>query len=151
MRYICLALAMFVAGVGVTQLESERDGFTPVVRLRTVDGMFLTFVHPGTVRAVECRRIVHAFSDSITRVCPQCRLDSSGCQEQFVGVENALAQNEIVPFHTVEAPQFRIAVAGPPDSVLARCRLIAQQIVFAGVPNAICREPFFEAKAKSRG
>jgi len=146
MKYFAGALLMFVAGLWVTHMEGTHVTLTPIVRLRTIDGMFITFVQPGRFKSGECRATVNAFTESLDKTCARCVLEAADCHEKLDGVDRALAEREAVPFHTVEAKMFRIALAGPPATVLSQCREIASQMVRLGVEGSVCREPLGSPK-----
>jgi hypothetical protein len=148
-RYAVLAFLLAATGVALLYVEVHPERYTPIVRLRTDAGMFITFVQPGLFRRSECRATVDAFTATLGRSCPQCTVDSAGCHENLDGIDKALARNQVVPFHTVESKMFRVAVAGPPASVLSQCREIASQMARHGVEGSACREPL--AKAKETG
>jgi hypothetical protein len=149
MKYFFLALLLFAAGVAVMQLDRDQERYTPVVRLRTTPGLFVTFVQPGIQTLSECMRTVEAFTASLDTSCANCVLESADCQEKLEGIDRALASNEEVPFHTVEAKPFRVSVAGPPGTVLTQCREIASQMARAGLQGSVCREP--HAKFNEQG
>ena len=148
MKYAALALVLLLAGLGLMHVErAEPERFTPLVRLRTADGMFITFVQPGSFRRSECTETVSAFTQSLAKGCVNCVLESAQCHERLEGIDRALARNEPVPFHTVEAKLFRVAVAGPPGTVLQECRDIAAQMARFGLAGSYCREPLKEVSA----
>jgi hypothetical protein len=146
-RYFALSLLLFVAGVALSQIDHDQEQFTPLVRLRTTEGMFITFVQPGTFPRRECSQTVAAFTQSLNKSCVNCVLESAQCHEKLEGLDRALARNESVPFHTVEAKVFRVAVAGPPATVLQECREIAAQMARFGIVGSYCREPLKEVSA----
>jgi hypothetical protein len=146
-KYATLALLLLLAGLGVMHVEREPERFTPLVRLRTVEGMFITFVQPGSYPRRECNQTVAAFTQSLNKSCVNCFLESAQCHEKLEGLDRALARNEPVPFHTVEAKVFRVAVAGPPATVLQECREIAAQMARFGIVGSYCREPLKEVSA----
>src|SRR5438105_3482952 len=54
LKYAVLAVLLFLTGVGLTRIQPEQRTFTPFVRLRTIDGMFMTFVQAPFDKRTEC-------------------------------------------------------------------------------------------------
>ena len=141
MRYFVLSLVLLITGVVVTQLERETQDFTPVVRVRTHDGLFLTFVQQGFARQADCSAAVAAFSDVLTTSCPMCVIESSGCPSTLEGIDRALYKRERLPIYTVSADTFRVAIVGPPHQVELECREMAAQMARQGIKTAACNLP----------
>ena len=141
MRYFVLSVVMLAGAVGVMQLEPIHPDFTPVVRVRTTDGLFLTFVQSGAMKRGQCTTAVKLFSDVVASSCPTCIIESSGCHSDLAGMDKALTSQERLPIYTVAADPFRVAIIGPPHAVEAECREMAAQIVNQGVKAAVCRTP----------
>lgn len=141
MKYFLLALLMLAAGIAVTQVEREPQDFTPVVRVRTTDGLFLTFVQNGMVKPGRCNDAVAAFSKVLQESCPTCVIESSGCPSVLEGMDKALSRKEHLPIYTVNTDAFRVAMVGPPHAVETECREMAAQMVRQGMKTAACNVP----------
>jgi len=140
-KYLVLAALLFIAGIGVTQLERETVPFTPVVRVRTVEGLFLTLVQPGTPSRSACNTAVQDLVDGFGKACANCVIESSDCASKLEGIDRALALNQPIPLYTISAQGFRISVLGPPQTVKAACEAIASQMVKGGLKTASCASP----------
>src|SRR6266446_6952297 len=53
-KYVIVAIVLFVVGVALTQVERESNVFTPVIRIRTESGLFLTMVQRQTTKRSAC-------------------------------------------------------------------------------------------------
>jgi len=143
MRYFVFSLLMFAAGVALTQVDREPHAFTPVVRVRTTDGLFITFVRRGVFNRSSCNLSVETFARVVKESCWPCMIESTGCSSQLEGVDRALANDERLPLFTVSANDFRIAIVGPPNAVQAECQEMAAQMIKKGLKNADCHNPVF--------
>jgi hypothetical protein len=141
MRYFVFSLLMFVAGVALTHVERDPQQLTPVVRLRTTDGLFVTFVQRRTLQRSVCHDVLQAFRDNLERSCFQCMVESADCAHDLGGIERALALGEDLPLYTVSADSFRVAIVGPPESVQAECADMSLQMVRQGIATASCVAP----------
>lgn len=141
MKYFVLALLMFAAGVAITRIEPETPHVTPIVRLRTTGGLFITLVQSETKTKKLCTEANDRFVQPLIDLCPACEVLSSDCAEKLVGIEGALVRGEPVPVHTVGGAGFRAAVLGPPSTVNATCQALAVHMVKGGVNTATCRPP----------
>jgi hypothetical protein len=145
MRYFVFSLLMFAAGVALTQADREPQAFTPVVRVRTTDGLFVTFVQRGVFKRSSCNLSVETFSRVVKDACSRCTIESAGCASQLEGMDRALANDEPLPVYTVSANDVRIAIVGPLNSVQAECGEMAAQMVTKGIQNADCHIPVLGA------
>jgi hypothetical protein len=145
MRYFVFSLLMFAAGVALTQVDREPHAFTPVVRVRTTGGLFITFVQRGVFNRSSCNLSVETFSRVLKESCWPCMIESAGCSSQLEGIDRALANDEPLPLFTVSANDFRIAIVGPPNSVQAECGEMAAQMITKGIKNADCHIPVLGA------
>jgi hypothetical protein len=145
MRYFVFSLLMFAAGVALTQVDREPQAFTPLVRVRTTDGLFITFLQRGGFNRSSCNQSIETFARVVKESCAPCMIESTGCSSQLEGMDRALANDEHLPLFTVSADDFRIAIVGPPHSVQAECGEIAAQMVKKGLKNAGCHSPVLGA------
>jgi hypothetical protein len=141
MKYFTLAAVLFLIGIGVTQLDREDQIFTPVVRLRTMDGLFITLVQKSSPKRNACREAIDRFVSALDTTCTTCFIESSDCATRLEGVDRALANNESLPVHTVSAEGIRVAVLGPPQLVQAQCEAMAAQMARLGMKSAACTFP----------
>jgi hypothetical protein len=141
MKYLVLAVILFLVGVGLTQIEREDRLFTPVVRLRTTDGLFITLIQKASPKQNACREAIDRLVGALHTTCTTCFIESTDCATRLEGVDRALANNESVPMHTISAEGFRIAMLGPPQRVQAECEGMAAQMVRLGMKSAECAFP----------
>ena len=141
MKYVALAVVMLLAGLGLMHIEREPRLFTPLVRVRTTDGLFITYVHRSPVNHGICEKTVKAFTDVTEKSCPACVVESTACSQKLEGLDGALARNERVPLYTVDGDVFRVSMVGPPQAVLAECREMASQMLSKGIKTAACNVP----------
>jgi hypothetical protein len=141
MRYLVLAGLLFVLGIAITKIEREEAHFTPVVRVRTADGLFFTVVQPGTSSKNSCSTTVKELVGNFGKACDKCLIESSECALRLQGVDLALASAQPVPIYTVAADGVRIGILGPPETVRNICETIAGAMVNLGVKSASCAFP----------
>jgi hypothetical protein len=141
MRYLVLAALMFVAGLALTRLEREPQTFTPVVRVRTENGLFITLLQRAVQKRSVCAAAVETLVVGFDKACAQCSIESTECAAKLEGVEAALARKEPVPFHVVASDEIRIGILGPPKSVEAQCERMASMMANGGVKSATCVRP----------
>ena len=141
MKYVVLALLMLAAGLGLMHIEREPQFFTPLVRVRTTDGLFMTYVHRNPVSLIVCEQTVKTFTAVTEKSCPACVVESTACSQKLEGLDGALARNERVPLYTVDGNGFRVAMVGPPETVVAECREMASQMLSRGITTAACHMP----------
>jgi hypothetical protein len=145
MRYFVFSLLMFAAGFALTQVDREPQAFTPVVRVRTTDGLFMTFVQRGVFKRTSCNQSVETFARVVKESCAPCMIESTGCSALLEGMDRALANDEPLPVYTVSANDVRIAIVGPLNSVQAECGEMAAQMITKGIQNADCHIPVLGA------
>ena len=141
MRYIVLATLLFFVGVGLTQIERHEVSFTPLVRLRTTDGMFVTVIQPPSTKRATCSDAINRFIDHLGRSCAVCFVESSECATELKGLDRALAMDESLPLYRVSGQGLRIGILGPPSAVRAQCEVMASQMAKLGVRDAACTAP----------
>jgi hypothetical protein len=149
MRYVALSGLLFILGLALTQIEREEMHFTPVVRVRTADGLFFTVVQPGTSSRNTCSTTVEELVGNFGKACGKCLIESSECASRLQGVDLALASAQPVPIYTVTAEGVRIGILGPPENVRHVCETIAGAMVNLGVKSASCAFPRSEARITS--
>jgi hypothetical protein len=140
MRYVLLALLLFAVGVTVAMLERDTQAFTPIVRVRSIDGLYITLVQPRTAKRSACAAVVERFEQALAQTCATCTIESTDCATRLEGIDQALAAGEGVPVFTVSAQGMRVGLLGPPPSVKAECEAMASQFVRSGV-KASCVSP----------
>jgi hypothetical protein len=141
MKYLVLAGLLFVLGIAITQIEREEALFTPVVRVRTADGLFFTVVQLRTSSKSTCSITVNELVGNFGKACDKCLIESSECALRLQGVDLALASAQPVPIYTVAAEGVRIGILGPPDTVKNICETIAGAMVSQGIKSASCAFP----------
>jgi hypothetical protein len=141
MRYIVLVVALFIAGAALTLVDSESQSYTPVVRVRTESGLFMTVVQSVTEKRASCSEVVGRLVDEVSRSCPACAVESSDCPTKLTGIDRALASNERLPVYSIAANGVRIAMVGPPQSIRAQCSTMAAKMAENGLPTATCVLP----------
>ena len=142
MKYVALALVMLAAGLAITRLaDPEPQSFLPIVRLRTTGGLFVTFVQRTAVKHADCARTVDVFSETLSRSCATCVIESSDCSTHLQGIEGALVRNEPLPIYTVDADRIRMALVGPVQAVKDECTAIAAHLYRQGIKAASCKAP----------
>ena len=141
MRYLVLAGLMFALGLLVVSLDAPERTYIPVVRLRTTEGFFITAVQSRARDPRKCDEANERFLGPIRSRCPDCVVESVGCDGRLHGFEQALASGAAVPLYTVSARGIRLALVGPPGGAKASCEEIAGQMVVSGLPTAACVFP----------
>ena len=141
MKYVVLATVLFLDGVELTWVRFARPALTPVVRLRTSDGFYVTLLQPRTAEKQRCTAAIERFEHTIQNSCPGCYVESTDCAVQLAGIEDALASGDPLPVYTVAAGETRMAILGPPGKVRAWCKTVAAQMASHGMPAAACVEP----------
>jgi len=141
MKYLALAVILFLIGIGFTQIEREDYLFTPVVRLRTTDGLFMTFVQDASPKRSACREAIDRFVSALDTTCTTCFIESTDCATRLEGMDRALANNESLPVHTISAEGIHMAMLGPPRLVQVECEGMAAQLVRLGMKSAACAFP----------
>jgi hypothetical protein len=152
MKYLVLALTLLAAGLILGHVERESELYTPVVRIRSTDGLYMTMVQPRTARQNACAAVVQHFEQALKLNCEMCTVESASCATSLQGVEGALARGERLPIYTISAEGIRVGLLGPPRSVETECQAMASQFVRSGIRSAACIAPLpNEARAKDRG
>ena len=141
MKYFVLALLLFLLGLLVSTFEPPRQAHHPLVRLRTADGFFMTFVQNHVNSMKLCREAVEAFVKTLATACPSCTVESEECALELAGLEKALAEGGPLPIYRVTTRELSIALIGPPDKVRARCERMASGLVTQGMKSANCVFP----------
>jgi hypothetical protein len=141
MKYAVLAVLLFIGGVTLAFVERQDQTFTPIVRVRSADGLYITLVQPRTSRRSACSATVDVFVKALDGTCATCAVESTDCATRLEGIDRALAAGERLPIYTVSAEGMRIGVVGPPHVVLSACEGMASQFVANGVKAATCIAP----------
>jgi hypothetical protein len=151
MRYIALVVVLFIAGAALTFLDSgESETYTPVVRVRTESGLFMTVVQRVTDKRATCSDVVGRLVDEVTRTCPSCSVESADCPTKLAGIDRALALNESLPVYSIAADGVRIAMVGPPPTIRSHCSTMAAKMAQNGLPTATCVLPVSAAVASDQ-
>jgi hypothetical protein len=140
-KYVLLATLLFLAGITLAYVERQEQSFTPIVRLRSYDGLYMTLVQAQTSKRRACNRTIDEFVEALERTCPTCSVDSSECARKLDGIDGALARGDRLPIYTVAADGMRIGVVGPSQVVRAACEGMASQFVSNGSKGAACIAP----------
>lgn len=141
MKYVFLAALLFIAGLALTQVPRKSYNFTPLVRVRTTNGLFITLVQKQISSHERCDAAVDVLVKEFGKQCPQCVVESTECAVKLDGIDSALARRESVPLYVVAADELRIGILGPPESVRSQCEGMASSMVRNGVSSAICVPP----------
>ena len=141
MKYIVLAVLMFLLGALLTTFRPEPQPLIPVVRMRTPDGFFVTFVQDRVRGHQVCKAAIDAYVEPLKAACPACAVESSDCATKLVGIEGALAEDRQLPIYAVSAEGLRMSVVGPPRLVKEWCERLATQLVLKGLKSAACVFP----------
>jgi hypothetical protein len=141
MKYIVLAVLMFVLGALLTTFKPEDPMLTPIVRMRSPEGFFVTYVRDRVAGHKACNEEIHLYVDPLVKACPECNIESTGCATELVGMEKVLAENKPLPIHVVRTEGLRMSVVGPPSRVRVWCEAVAIQMVRKGVGSAACVYP----------
>ena len=143
MRYVALVIALFLGGVALTLIENESQAYTPVVRVRTESGLFMTVVQSVTDRQTACADVVKRLVNEVSTTCPACAVESADCPTQLSGMDRALALNEKLPVYSIAADGVRISMVGPPPSIRGQCVTMAAKMAQHGL-SATCVRPSFD-------
>jgi hypothetical protein len=141
MRYAVLAAVLFVAGVSLVFVDRAEQHFTPIVRMRTDNGLYMTFLQDSMDKRVACLNSVETLVHELYASCPTCSIESTDCPARMEGMESILARKGPVPLYVVAADDIRIGILGPPASVRARCELMASVMTQGGLKSAVCIPP----------
>jgi hypothetical protein len=141
MRYAVIAAILFIIGFGLTLIERPGVRFTPIVRVRTGNGLYMTFLQNSLEKRHLCLIAVEKLAQELYNTCPSCSVESSGCPDQVQGIESTLANNRPVPLYVVSTDEIRIGILGPPASVRARCEQMASVMLQGGLKSAVCIPP----------
>jgi hypothetical protein len=141
MKYAALAFSFFVAAVALWYVERDSEDYTPIVRVRSTDGLYITLLQARTAHRSGCTALLEHFQDSLPRTCAHCAVESSTCATSLEGIDRALAHGEPVPIYTVSASGIRAGLLGPPASARAECEAMATQLMRSGIQWAACVAP----------
>ena len=141
MRYAVLAAILFAAGVSLTFIDRTVQHFTPIVRMRTDNGLYMTFLQDSLDKRVACLNSVEKLVHELYASCPTCSIESTDCPAEVGGMEAKLAHKQPAPLYVVAADDIRIGILGPPASVRARCELMANVMTQGGLKSAVCIPP----------
>ena len=141
MKYFVLTTLMFIAGIALTRIEREPHTFTPVVRVRTANGLFFTLLQHEVPTKSSCTTAVEGMVGGFDNTCPTCTVESVECATKLEGIEAALARRKPVPLYVVSSDEIRIGILGPPASVQAQCEKMATVMHNGGVKSATCLPP----------
>lgn len=136
-----LAVLMFFLGVLTTSFKPHDPMVIPVVRMRSPEGFFVTYVHDRVAGHKACRKEVQIYVEALLKPCPACSIESSECATSLYGLEKALVEDRPLPVHVVRSAAIRMAVVGPPQRVRAWCETVAAEIVRRGLITAACVYP----------
>jgi hypothetical protein len=141
MQYVVLAILMLLLGILVTTFKPADPMFIPIVRMRSPEGFFVTYVRDRVQGSKACQSEIRTYVEPLQAACPACAIESSACATELVGMEKALAENRPLPVYVVRTEGLRMSVVGPPQQVKVWCESVAAQIVRNGLPTAACVYP----------
>ena len=141
MKYVVLAVLMFLLGLLVMTFKPEDPMVIPIVRMRSPEGFFVTYVHDRVQGGKLCQMEIDSYVEPLQKACPTCSIESSGCASELVGMEKALLDKQPLPVYVVGAPGLRMSVVGPPQKVKIWCEVVADEIVRNGIKSASCIYP----------
>ena len=143
MKYVLLAALLLIVGIALTRLDRDEQAYTPVVRVRTDSGLFVTIVQAVTPEKAACSEAVKALVSEINSTCPVCYVESRECSTKLAGMDHALAAGEALPVYTIAGDGIRIAMLGPPNRVASQCTRMAAVMGNNGLRGAVCVSPQF--------
>lgn len=141
MKYVVLAILMFILGALLTTFKPPEPELIPIVRMRSPQGFFVTYIRDRVSGHQLCKDEVQLYVDSLAKACPECTIESSECTTSLVGMEKALADEQPLPVHVVRSEGINMSVVGPPRLVRTWCETVAAAIVKHGMPTAACVYP----------
>jgi hypothetical protein len=144
MRHAILATLMLATGLSLPLIQHEPQTFTPIVRVRSTEGLYITLVQSRADKRGACNARVGSFIDALGDSCPTCTIETSECATKLEGMDMALAEGKRLPIFTVSAGELRVGLLGPPHTVRAECEVMATQFVLSGLKTATCVAPSFE-------
>lgn len=151
MKYAFLAALLLIVGVVLTQLDLEGQVYTPIVRVRTESGLFLTIVQTATRKKAACSDAVSTLKAQILNSCPVCYVESSECSIKLAGMDQALAAGEALPVYTIAGDGIRIGMLGPPSRIEGQCTKMAAVMANNGLKSAVCVLPQFRDSEVAKG
>jgi hypothetical protein len=141
MKYVVLAILMLLLGILLTTFKPEDPMLIPIVRMRSPQGFFVTYVHDRVQGSRACQEEIRVYVEPLQTACPDCSIESTACASELVGMEKALAEGKPLPVYVVGAEGLRMSVVGPPQRVKIWCEVVATQIVRNGMKTASCIYP----------
>jgi hypothetical protein len=141
MKYVVLAILMFLLGALLTTFRPEDPMLIPIVRMRSPEGYFVTYVRDRVRGGKACQAEIKSYVEPLKSACPDCSIESSACASELAGMEKALAENRPLPVYVVRSEGIRMSVVGPPQRVKVWCEIVAAQIVRNGLRTAACVYP----------
>jgi hypothetical protein len=141
MKYAILAALLFVGGITLAYVEKKDETFIPIVRVRSIEGLYITLVQPRMARRSYCQATVDGFIKALDGACASCAVESTDCATRLEGIDKALANGDRLPIYTVLAEGMRVSVVGPPHAVRAACEGMATHLVMNGWKMATCVTP----------
>lgn len=141
MKYVVLAVLMLLLGILVTTFKPAEPMLTPIVRMRSPEGFFVTYVRDRVQGSKACQEEIRIYVEPLQEACPACAIESSACASELVGMEKALAESLPLPVYVVRSEGIRMSVVGPPQRVKVWCETVAAQIVRNGLRTASCVYP----------
>jgi hypothetical protein len=141
MKYVVLAVLMLLLGLLVLTFKPEDPMLIPIVRMRSPEGFFVTYVHDRVKGGKACQEEIRVYVEPLQAACPDCNIESTACAGELVGMEKALVEKRPLPVYVVGAEGVRMSVVGPPKKVQIWCEVVATQIVRNGLKSASCIYP----------
>jgi hypothetical protein len=144
-RYLVLASLLFVMGLAITKLRNDPDIYTPVVRVRTDNGFFMTLIQREATEKSACTQAVDELLKEFGKACPTCNVESTDCSARLTGIDQALAHKDPLPLYVISSNEIRIALLGPPAMLEAQCEAMAMQMAKFGLKSARCVAPILKS------
>ena len=141
MKYIVLAILMFLLGALLTTFRPPESFYSPVVRMRSPAGFFVTYLRERVQGTKACHAEIDEYVEPLVKACPDCSIESTECATQLNGIEKALADDNPLPVYTVRAEGVRMSVVGAPRQTRLWCEAVASEMVKRGLSTAACVFP----------
>ena len=96
MKFVVLAILMLLLGILVTTFKPAEPMLTPIVRMRSPEGYFVTYVHDRVQGSKACQEEIRTYVEPLQQVCPACAIESSGTSP-FTAITKAVSWSICLP------------------------------------------------------
>ena len=138
-----LVIVLFIlAGALIGHMHAAMQGYHPVVKLTTPDGLVFTGLLGQASGRLACGEANKRFLEPLKKQCPECKVMAARCERELQGLELALEREEPLPHHVLVVPgQIRMAIAGPEEAAKLNCGVIAEDVSKKARRRAFCMPP----------